>query len=167
MRNPHIISMLCWLVSLIVCIPAAAQQQTDAATQDPAVIEARSLLQAGREDIVRDEIRLTASEAAAFWPAYEAYQSDIMVVRDRQANLIANYIEKYRAASVSNDLANALVDDYLDIKSDLLRIQRKHTKRFRKALPPRKAARFYQLENKLDAELDVRLARFVPLMDPV
>ena len=34
-------------------------------------------------------------------------------------------------------------------------------------LPPCKVGRFFQLENKLDAELDAQLAAFVPLMDPV
>ena len=33
-----------------------------------ALAEARELLKAGREDLVREELHLTESEAAAFWP---------------------------------------------------------------------------------------------------
>jgi len=64
-------------------------------------------------------------------------------------------------------MANSLVDDYLDIKADILKIQRKHLKRFRKIVSPLKVTRFFQLENKLDAETDAQLAVFVPLIDPV
>ena len=53
------------------------------------------------------------------------------------------------------------------IENDILKIKQKYLKGFRKALPARKAARFYQLENKMDAELKSQLALIVPLIDPV
>ena len=93
---------------------------------------ARALLISGREDIVREEMRFSEDEAAAFWPLYNSYQADIRVVNDRYASLLTSYL-----------------DD------------------FRKALPARKAARFYQLENKMDAELQSQLALIIPLIDPV
>ena len=37
-------------------------------------------------------------------------------------------------------------------------------KKFSKILPTRKAARYYQLENKLDAVVDVDLADQIPLI---
>lgn len=145
----------------------SGQGGDEATAEDPALGEARLLLQAGREDIIRDEIRFTESEALAFWPAYDSYHIEIMAVRDRHSKLVVSYLKAYRAGSVSEEYAEQVVDDYLDIKSELLKIQKKHLKSFRKALPARKAARFYQLENKLDAELEVQLAHFVPLIDPV
>ena len=146
---------------------AIAQSGAEGATVDPALVEARALLQAGRKEIIADEIRFTRPEAPAFWAAYEDYRSDIMAVRDRQAALVAEYLKAYRSAAVSEELAASLVDDYLDIKQDLLKVQRQHLKKFRRVLPARKVGRFYQLENKLDAELDAQLAQFVPLMDPI
>jgi len=136
-------------------------------TDDPALAEARILLQAEREEIVRDEILFTKTEAEKFWPAYQEYRRDIIAVRDRQAILIADYLKAYRAGAVTASMADALVDDYLDIKQELLKVQRKHLKKLRKILPPRKVGRFFQLENKLDAETDAQLALFIPLMDPV
>jgi len=68
---------------------------------------------------------------------------------------------------VSEELAEQIVDDYLEMQGDILQIKKKHLGDFRKALPARKAARFYQLENKMEAELEGQLAQTIPLIDPV
>lgn len=152
----------------VIAGEAALGQATEtSAAEDPEFKQARALLQAGRKDIIRDEIRFTDAEAEKFWPAYEKYRSDVLAVRDRHAMLVTDYLKAYREGTVSARYANTLIDDYLDIKSDLLKVQKKHLRHFRKALPARKAARFYQLENKLDVELEAQLALFVPLIDPV
>jgi hypothetical protein len=89
------------------------------------------------------------------------------VVNDRYADLLTNYLDAYRAGTVSEKMANKIVDDYLVIENEILQIKQKYLQDFRKALPARKAARFYQLENKMDAELQSQLALIIPLIDPV
>jgi hypothetical protein len=127
----------------------------------------RQLLQEGREDIIRDELRLTEDEAAAFWPTYQYYQRDLHPIRDRYTNLLREYIDSYRAGTVSEEFANQMVDDYLEIQTDIIDIKKKYIGDFRKALPARKATRFYQLENKMEAEVAAQLSLVVPLIDPV
>ena len=151
---------------MFLASPATSHAETDI-TDDPSVTEARALLQTQRAEIIREEILFTEEEAARFWPAYDAYRRDILEVRDRQVVLIGDYVKAYRTGAVTASMAETLVDDYLDIKQDLLKVQRKHLKKLRKILPPRKLGRLYQLENKLDAESDAQLALFIPLMDPV
>ena len=58
-----------------------------------------------------------------------------------------------------------MLDEWLQYKEDLLKVQKQHVRKFRKVLPVRKVARFYQLENKMDVEIDAELAVFVPLME--
>ena len=151
-------------------LAGTAVQSQEAASNEEGNAEfaaARELLAAGREDIIRDEIRFSEEEAMAFWPAYNAYHKDIREVRDRQADVVTAYLRAYSDGTVPKELAESLVDDYLDIKRDIIKVQQKHLAKFRKILPPRKVTRFFQLENKLDAELDVQLARFLPLIDTV
>lgn len=167
MRSTHPASFLFLATFLVASAAVDAQHPGAEQSDDPTFAEARELLQSGRAEIIRDEIRFTQKESMAFWAAYEKYEDDILAVRNRQADLVVNYIRLYRAGTVSEEIAVSLVDDYLDIKSDLLQVQRKHLKRFRQILPPRKVARFYQLENKLDAEVDAQLALYVPLIDPI
>jgi hypothetical protein len=135
--------------------------------EDQLLADARALLQAGRREIIADELRLTDAEAVAFWPVYEAYHAAVMEVRDRQAEVIGVYLKRYRAGDVSEDYAEELLDEGLDVKQDLLKVQNRYLKRFKKTLPIRKLVRFYQLENKMDAEIDAQLAIVIPLMDPV
>jgi len=130
-----------------------------------ALAEARELLKSGREQLVRDELQLTESEAAAFWPIYEQYRSEIERVRDRQAKMVSEYMEAYWAAELNDDLAKHVLDEHLAINGALLKVEKKFLRRFRKVLPAAKVTRFYQLENKLDAEIDVSLANLIPLFE--
>lgn len=159
--------LIATLFVLFVNTAALAQAAAQTPAAGTALQQARVLLKFGREDIVQEEMRFSESEAEAFWPVYDKYQADMMPVRDRYADLLTGYLTAYRAGTVSREMATQLTDDYLDIQSDVLRIKRKHLKDFRKALPPRKVARFYQLENKMDLELESQLAAIVPLIDPV
>jgi hypothetical protein len=155
------------LLILFLSGPVFAQIAAQQPAAGNALHQARVLLKFGREDIVKEEMRFSESESAAFWPVYDKYQADMIPVRDRYADLLSSYLTAYREGTVSKQMAIQLTDDYLDIQSDVLKIKRKHLKDFRRALPPRKAARFYQLENKMDLELESQLAAIVPLIDPV
>jgi len=154
------------LIAFLAAGAIASAQQTDASiVQDQQLAEARALLQSGRKEIISDELRLTEEEASAFWPVYEEYQSNVMVVRDRYAETIGDYLKTYRAGEITDDYAEKLIDEGLSFKGDLLKVQEKYLNSFKKALPIRKVARFYQLESKMDADIDAQLADFVPLVE--
>ncbi len=155
------------LFALLVGGQLMAQSNGPETSANNEMNEARVLLRFGREDIIREEMRFSEDEAVAFWPVYDSYQADLLAVNNRYADLLTSYLNAYRAGTVSAEMANRIVDDYLEIENDILKIKQKYLKSFRKALPARKAARFYQLENKMDAELESQLALIVPLIDPV
>ena len=149
------------LLPLTLGFSIAVADEVDA----EALAEARALLKAGREELVRDELFLTESESAAFWPIYEQYRDEIDTVRDRQAKIIAIYVEAYWAAELGDELAEKILEVHFLIENDLLVVEKKYVRRFRKAIPTAKVTRFYQLENKLDAEIDVALAQLIPLYE--
>ena len=152
---------------LILAGTAAAQDGSGArVTEDQFVVEARALLQEGRREVIAEELRLDDSEAEAFWSAYEDYHADIMVVRDRYVEIIGGYLARYEAGDLDDKYAKQLLDDWLKYKGDKLKVQKQHVRKFSRVLPMRKVVRFYQLENKMDAEIDAELAVFIPLMDP-
>ncbi len=126
---------------------------------------ARSMLQEGREAIIREDLRMTADEEAAFWPLYEDYRSDVMPIQDRYVALVADYVRQYESGGLTDADADEMLDSYFDIKSDLLRARKKYIRRFRKIMPMLKVARFYQLENKMNATIDAELALLVPLVE--
>ena len=144
-----------------------AQESSLSSTEEAELQQTRALLKGAREDILHEEMRFTEEEAAAFWPVYERYQASLQSVRDRFAEVLVRYTRAYRAGTVTEQHANEFVEDYLDIQGEILVIKKDYLDDFRDALAARKAARFYQLDNKIETELEYQLSLIIPLVDPV
>ena len=74
-----------------------------------------------------------------------------------------------RLAKVERLLDEKFADDaiieFLDIQADTVKVRKKYWKKFRRIIPATKAARFYQLENKMDSEIDFVMAGGTPLIE--
>ena len=145
---------------LALCLLAGIVYANDA------VNEGRQMIREGRAEQIRTELRLTDEEAAAFWPLYETYRSEADAVMDRYAALIKEYMRRYDAADLTDKYADGVIDEYFAIQKDRLGVQEAFLPRFREVMPALKVARFYQLENKTNAEIDAQLALVIPLIDP-
>jgi hypothetical protein len=75
-------------------------------------------------------------------------------------------IEDYSAhfKDLSNEKAMQLVEDYLSVQADRANVRRGYLGEIAKTLPGRKVARFYQIENKMDAVLRYDLAAGIPVI---
>ena len=162
-------NLVCTFILLVsvLATPEVLAQEVSFPFNNAEVRKSRALLKFGREDIIREEMRFSEKEAAAFWPLYDQYEADLLQVRNRYAELLAGYTSAYRAGSVSAVQAVQVSKEYLAFQTELLRIKNRYFDKFRKVLPPRKAARFYQLENKMEVEMEYQLAQIIPLIDPV
>ena len=148
-----------FFVTVICALPAIAW------SQNAELDNARAMIQESREAIIREDLRLTDDEAARFWPLYEEYRGDLMPIQDQYVELIADYMKNYEAGTLSDAYADELLDDYFDIKGGILQIRKRYIRRFKRILPSLKVARFYQLENKMNADMDIELALLVPLVE--
>lgn len=127
---------------------------------------ARELVQAERVVVITEEMQFTAGENETFWPLYEEYNKKMQVARDRYAELIADYVGKYYDYKLTDTDAKKILSEYFVIKDDLLKTQKSYVRKFEKIMSSIKVMRFYQLENKSQAEIDAALAIMVPLADP-
>jgi polyhydroxyalkanoate synthesis regulator phasin len=121
----------------------------------------RAYIQKARQTIIAEDMKLTEEESLAFWPAYRDYRVDMARLGDRLVKVIAEFVSA--GASLNDEQATRLLDEYLDIKAKDVAVRQKHVKAFRKLLPASKVTRFFQLENKLDAVVNFELAQTVPL----
>lgn len=165
--NKRMIQALLLVALSVTVAPSAAQSSEDDILEDKRVAEARALMQAGRDEIIELEMGLTKAEGERFWPLYRSYRADVMAVRDRFAVMIGRYLRAYEAGEINDEYAEGLLNDWLQYKEDLLKVQKQYVRKFRKVLPALKVVRFYQLENKMDAEIDAELAVFIPLMEAI
>ena len=115
-----------------------------------------------RKAVIADVLQLTGEESGDFWPIYDKYAADKKRVNDRLVKVITDYAANFE--NLSDELATSLVDDHMDVQSDLLKVRSKYLRKFVKVLPPKKLARFYQIENKLDAIANVQLTQEIPLI---
>ena len=159
-------SALCAL--LLAPVVALAQDAAPSPSQPTdveimqAAQEARAIVAADRKELVSAALELTEQEAAAFWPVYDRYMADLGKARDLRVKLILDFAENYD--DMTDATAGKLLDDALKYEEQLLDVRKKYVKEARKVLPATKAARFYQVENKLDAIGNFVIADEIPLM---
>jgi len=120
-------------------------------------------IRANRQALVAANLKLTEQEATQFWPVYDRYQREINATSDRLVEVIQDYTTHF--SDLSNDKAMKLVDDYLAVEADRVKVRRAYVDEFAKALPGRKVARFYQIENKMDAVIRYDLAATIPVVE--
>lgn len=147
------------LTALIISVAAHGQ------SQNAQLEAARAELQAGRDQIIREDLQLGEEELSEFWPVYQQYVSELAVVRERKAVLVGRFLEAYRRGEFIEEFAEWLIAENFAIKDASTDVQESFVERFKAVLSVQQVARFYQLENKLDAEVDARMALIVPLVE--
>ena len=150
------------IATLALC-PAWAQTNASSASSEDSMLMLRQQLMGDKKQLVASYMDLSETEAKAFWPLYEQYQKNLDKINDRLATLIVTFAKEYRADTLTDDKATALLDDLLAIEEAEARFRRGFAPALGKALPGRKAARYMQLENKIRAIVKSELAAQVPL----
>jgi len=119
-------------------------------------------VRADKKLFIATNMELTESEAKAFWPVYETYQAELGKLRQRDSFLIDEFADNF--GTMSDDVAKKLLDDSLSIDSGYLKLRQSYLAKFRDVLPDTKVARYYQLENKIEAVLRYEQAKRIPLI---
>jgi hypothetical protein len=121
-------------------------------------------LKADKKLIVTKYMELTESEAKNFWPVYEEYQKDLQKIDQRLLNLLQSYAADYRNQSLTDEKAKKLLDEWIAVDSDDAKRRASYVPKVMKALPPKKAARYLQIENEYRILMKYDLAVTVPLV---
>jgi hypothetical protein len=146
------------LIVMLFALPAFAGPAADA---NLGVL--RDTIRANKKALVAANLTLTDSEATSFWPLYDRYEGEIKAVNDRLVKLIQDYTTNYK--SLTDDHAKELAAEYLAVEEDRAKVRRTYFADFTKVLPGKKAARFYQIENKMDAIVRYDLASEIPVVE--
>jgi Spy/CpxP family protein refolding chaperone len=144
-------------VAVLAAVAAAASAQS---VKD-ALDVTRQAVESQRRVLVAGSLPLSEAEAAAFWPLYDAYEKARRPLDERANALVGDFLAN--AASLTDAQAKAMVEEALAVEEGRLRVRREHLGRMAKAIPPRKLARFFQSDHKLDAVVRADLAKQIPL----
>lgn len=124
--------------------------------------EVQSELRTERQAVVAENLPLSNDEATRFWPVYKAYRAEMDPVGDRLAKLLLAYARNVE--QMNDTRAEAFFQEWLSIERARGMVRDKFVPRVREVLPPSKAVRFFQIENKINALIDLSLAAEVPLV---
>jgi hypothetical protein len=122
----------------------------------------RSVIQTKKKIIVATNMPLTEQESEAFWPVYNDYQQALHKVNDRTVKLLEGYASDY--LTLTDEKAEEMLNEFLDIESEKVKLKKSYVKKFRKVLPDKKVTRYFQVENKLEAIIGFELADTIPLV---
>jgi hypothetical protein len=150
-----VVVVFCALILFVV--PVIAQDKPADTNQ-----LVKEKVQADKKLLIAENMKLTETEAKAFWPVYESYQKDIGKIVERSKKLIEDYAKNYEA--MTDATAKKLTDDMISIENDRLKLKKDYLPKFRKVLSDKKVARYYQLENKIFAVVSYELAKVIPLV---
>ncbi len=157
------------LIMLLGVMPAASQEKAldnmqiviEKIRADKKLLVAENM-QLTDAEAKAENMQLTDAEAKAFWPVYKQYQDELFLLRTRTVKLIKDYADAYE--TMNNNTAKKLLNEYMSIESLGPKLRQAYLPKFRKALPEVKVARYFQIENKIQAALFYELAANIPLM---
>jgi hypothetical protein len=150
-----------WLVLLCLLVAAPAFAANEATEANLDIL--RDTIRANRKALVAVNLDLTDAEAAQFWPLYDRYHGELTTVNERLATIISDYTAHF--SELTDERASQLASDYLAAEEERARVRRSYFPEFLKILPGKKAARFYQIENKMEAVLRYDLAAYIPVVE--
>jgi Spy/CpxP family protein refolding chaperone len=154
---------ICALFALLTLAASAQTAQVSAKPLTDSDIQLlRSDVQADKNEIIVDTMQFTDAESAAFWPVYRDYARDQQVLGDKRLQLIKDYAKNYD--SLDDAKARDMVQRMINIDDETLNLREDYWPKFMKALGAKRAAKFYQVDNRLNLIINVQLTAGIPLI---
>jgi hypothetical protein len=122
----------------------------------------RSDVQSGKNQIIADTMQFTDPESKAFWPVYRDYARNQQVIGDDRVQLIKDYAKNYD--SMDDPKARDMVQRMINIEDRTLNLREDYWPKFMSALGAKRAAKFYQVDNRLSLIVNLQLTAQIPLI---
>jgi hypothetical protein len=139
---------------------SSADNTADAIT-DRQLALLRKDIRSIKKQLIAANLTLTDSEATKFWQVYEEYSADTVKINDARTAIIKEYSDEY--GTLTDDQADNLIRRWLDTDIEQTKLRQRYVPIFRKVLPGKKAATFFQLDRRISTMIDVQLTSQLPL----
>ena len=124
---------------------------------------ARDVLNTEKKAAVAEAMQLSDLESAPFWELYNEYNLEANKVHNLRIALIKDFAKNYE--NLSDEKADELWNGVLSYQLQLLKLKKSYYKKFKKIISPGQAARYFQIENKIEALINANLAAEIPLIE--
>jgi hypothetical protein len=142
---------------------AVAQTATTGQTgTDTDIALLRSDVQAQRTDVVAHTMQFNDADAKKFWPLYREYVNKEQVIGDQRVSAIKDYSSQYD--TMEDAQADGLMDRVLKFEKSRTELRGEYYPKFKKAIGAKQAAKFLQVDNRLNLLVDLQLANAIPII---
>jgi hypothetical protein len=147
------------VVSSIVAVvlPTAASAEERDASSDIELL--RADIRTKKMQLIADRMQFAGKEADLFWPLYRKYEVELAAINDKKVAVMQDYVNSYE--SLGDAGAKDLARRVFEVDQMTLDLRKKAFEEIAGALSPKTAARFLQLERRLQQLVDVQLASSV------
>jgi hypothetical protein len=114
-----------------------------------------------KKQIIASNLTLTDSEATKFWQVYEEYSAETNRINETRTAIIKEYAEDY--GTLTDEQADNLIRRWLDTDIEQTKLRQQYVPIFRKILPGKKAATFFQLDRRISTMIDLQVTSQLPL----
>ena len=162
------------LMAGITAVGAQSPQATEKQSPQASEKETKTLNLTAYAELLRSDVRVqkiailtelmgfTEAEDAAFWPIYREYDAEMAKLGDERVALIAEYAANYSA--LTDAVAEKLAAKALDLEARRQATKAKYYERVKKALSPRTALRYLQVEQQLLLLIDLQISASLPIV---
>jgi Spy/CpxP family protein refolding chaperone len=151
--------------SLFAACASLSVLAVDIAPQAPGATAMEAVRQAAAADkkgLVEKNMQLTPEEAQKFWPIYDGYQRDLDRIVQRQNRAVLDYVNA--ESSMTDGNARRIAKEFLAADAEEQKLRERTARKLLQAVPPRKAVRYLQIENKLRTFYRYDIAERIPLV---
>jgi Spy/CpxP family protein refolding chaperone len=163
MMNKNLAAVL--FAAAMIAAPCVSAEDRLADVTDMQAL--RSAVRADKKAFVASTLKLTPAEEKKFWPLYDEYQRNLDMTNRRRVVAVERLIVQDKPESEL--FARTFVNELIAVDEAELKARRTlHNRLMRgvpsRIMPPKKAARYLQLESKIRAVQAYDVAATVPLV---
>ena len=122
----------------------------------------RSDVRTQKVAILTATMELTSDEASAFWPTYREYEVALSAVWDQRLGVIKDYAANYE--TMTDEVARGLIGRSFAVDEAQVAVEKEYFEKIAEILPVTKAARFVQVERRLNRMIELQIASQLPLV---
>lgn len=120
----------------------------------------RSDIRTKKMTLIAERMEFSGKEADVFWPIYRKYEVELAAINDKKVALLKDYLQSYK--TLNDAKAKEIVQGVFDVDQRTLDLRKKYFEELSGVVSPKTAARFLQIERRIQQLVDVQMASGYP-----
>jgi len=137
---------------------------SQSAQMDQDVLLLRKDIRSQKKQIIAANVPLTDAEAQRFWPLYDQFIQELVMINNDKYALIKEYTQNYD--TMTDAQADNWTQRLLKVDASVTALRQSYFQKFRSVLPARKTALYEQVERRAQLLIDIQIASAIPLVQP-